>query len=597
MPAPQPNAATPGIATGLRIAFCVFAVGMAFLHTFVSFRGLRSEAGMDHAQLGRELARTGALTTKVVRPYAWAQLEENGVTPDAWAFDETFRPPLPTLLWAAAFKPLERWWDYSPLGESVVYLLDRVIACSGVLFLLWAIFLTHGAARSLFDDKVAAVAAACLVVSAPLWDLAVDGSPLMLVFLEVAMAFRIWVAARVAIEEDESPTGWLLLLGVVSAALVMTQWMAVWLVLGLVASVAFFMPGHRKMASVVGLLPAFALGIWCWRSMQITGDPLGAAKAFFQVLVVGGNVDLLQRDLGMRAPGVQVDFLVRNLGIHWQAQLGQSVALAGTVIPALVGLFSFMHGFRRPEVSDARWMAAVVMLGALIGAGFLGLREDAADDANLYLVMVPMMATLGSAMLLIWWSRFRGSALGFWNQWGFAVLAIGLTALPLIVRLPSQLKVGLTMAGRQFPHWPPYVPDRVEVVGRLVEGKEVVFSDAPWFVAWYADVPAVWVPERRSDFYSLRDKLSANGTPAAGVVVTPVSGRQAYVGDLFTGSYSEWPDLILRGPMLAFDKAFLPDPEFPYKVPLPLVAFPIGERENLGIFMVFYTDKPRLPER
>lgn len=592
----HPNAAGSRVGAGLRVTFYVFALGLAFLHTFVSFRGLRSEAGMDQAQLGRELARTGALTTKVVRPFAWAQMEAHGSVPDVWEMPETFSPPLPALIWAGVFKPLERWWGFAPEGASVVYLLDRVVACGGALFLLGAIYLTHGAARVLFDEKVAAVTAACLVVSAPLWDLAVSGAPLALLLLEMAIAFRLWAVARVAIEEEEGSVGWLVLLGVVCAAMVLTQWMALWLVLGWVISVAFFMPGHRKMAVVVGVLPALALGVWYWRMMGLTGDPLGAAKGFFQAFLVGGDVQGLQRDLAMTAPAVQVDFLVRSLGVHWQEQLGRMVSLVGMVIPAVAGLAAFMHGFRRSEVVDSRWMTAVVLAGAIVGAGFLGLREDASDDDNLYLVMVPMLATLGSAMLVIWWSRFRGTALGFWNQWGFAVLAIGLSAMPLIVRLPSQLKVGLTMAGRQFPHWPPYVPDRVEVVGRLLEEKEVVFSDAPWFVAWYADVPAVWVPGRRSDFYLLREKLATAGTPAAGVVVTPVSARQTYVGDLFTGAYSEWPDLILRGPMLAFDKAFLPDPEFPYKVPLPLVAFPVGDRENLGIFMVFYTDKPRLPK-
>jgi hypothetical protein len=72
------------------------------------------------------------------------------------ALEETFRPPLPSVLWAALFKPLERWWEYAPEEGDVVYVLDRVVACAGAVFLLVAIYLTHGAARVLFDDKVAA---------------------------------------------------------------------------------------------------------------------------------------------------------------------------------------------------------------------------------------------------------------------------------------------------------------------------------------------------------------------------------------------------------------------------------------------------------
>lgn len=598
MSEPPPALQRPfeGIPRGLRLAFYALAIVLALLHTFVIFRGLRSEAGMDHAQMARELARHGTLTTQVIRPYAWGQIQAHGASPDARAFPSTFQPPLPTLLLAAVFKPLERWFDYEPGQGRSIYLLDRVVACLGVLLLLASIYVTHGTARSLFDEKVAAVAAGCLMVSAPLWDLACDGSPLMLLFLETAIAVRLWVAARIDIENDEPHTGKLLGLGLTGAAMVMTHWMAVWLVLGLLAATIFFLRGNRSAAALVGLLPALALSAWGWRNVGLTGDALGATKAFFQTLIVGGNSEDLQRDLSMNAPGVDVGLLLRGIGAHWQAQFGRAWALTGMIVPAMAALVAFIHPFRRAEAADARWMTATLLGAAIVGTGLIGLRENQTDDRNLYLALTPILAIFGSAMLVVWWSRFSTAAFSFWSQWGFAVLAIGITALPMAVRLPSQMKVGLAMADRQFPHWPPYVPDRVEVVGRLMEENETVFSDAPWFVAWYADVPAVWVPRSRSDFYRVRDALSGAQTPAAGVVITPVSARQNYVSDLFTGSYSEWPDLILRGPMLAFDKAFLPDPKFPYKVPLPLVAFPIGERESLGIFMAFYTDRPRLPQ-
>ena len=45
--------------------------------------------------------------------------------------------------------------------------------------------------------------------------------------------------------------------------------------------------------------------------------------------------------------------------------------------------------------------------------------------------------------------------------------------------------------------------------------------------------------------------------------------------------------------MLAFDRDFAPSPEFPYKVPIPLVGTSVGEKENISLSMVFYTDKPR----
>ena len=45
--------------------------------------------------------------------------------------------------------------------------------------------------------------------------------------------------------------------------------------------------------------------------------------------------------------------------------------------------------------------------------------------------------------------------------------------------------------------------------------------------------------------------------------------------------------------MLAFDREFPPRPDFEYKVPIPLVAIPVGARENLSLQMTFYTARPR----
>ncbi len=335
------------IPTGLRIAFYTLGIGLALIHTFISFRGLRSETGMDHAQMARELARTGELNTRVIPPYAWAQLENRGVTPNAHAFPATFHPPLPSLIEAALFLPLKKWWDYQPSTGNSIYLLDRVVACFGVLLLLGTIYFTHGTARVIFDEKVAAVAAASLMVSGPFWDLAVSGSSVVIVLFEVALAVRLWVGARNSMEEDEPVGATMMAVGLILAAMVMTHWMAISLVIALISATVFFMPGRRSTALVLAAPPLVVLVAWGWHNLQLTGDPLGAAKAFFQTLIVGGRPDDLLRDFSMNAPGVQMDLLVRGTGIHWQSQLGRWIVLTGSVIPALAGLAAFVHPFRR----------------------------------------------------------------------------------------------------------------------------------------------------------------------------------------------------------------------------------------------------------
>ena len=88
-------------------------------------------------------------------------------------------------------------------------------------------------------------------------------------------------------------------------------------------------------------------------------------------------------------------------------------------------------------------------------------------------------------------------------------------------------------------------------------------------------------------------RIEAQGSRVGGVVVTPVSARVNYLSDAFNGSYKEWPDLIFRGPMLAFDRNFPARDDFPYKVPVPLVAIPVGDSETLSLLMTLYTDRLR----
>lgn len=173
------------------------------------------------------------------------------------------------------------------------------------------------------------------------------------------------------------------------------------------------------------------------------------------------------------------------------------------------------------------------------------------------------------------------------------MVALLITALPMLVNLPVLMKFGLTMGGKISPHWPPYYPERGQLLRLLVEKGEFVISDSPAFIAWYADVPCVNLPVQRADYETMKTLAEERGAKLAGFVVTPISAKVERVTDIYTGPYSEWRDLIMRGPMVAFDKDFAPHPDFPFKFLIPIVASQAGERENLSVSLAFYTDKGR----
>lgn len=576
-----------------RLAFYGLAIGMALVHVFITFRGLSSATGMEQAQMAREMARGNYFETKVVRPYAWALLNEAGKNPAPEAMPDITQPPLQPLLWAPAFKLLKGHLNYVPGKDGSIYLLDRVIACYGVTGMLLALLWTHGAARKLFDETVAAVAVLALAVCEPLWELAVSGSPVATLLPLTALAFRLLVSAALRGQAGQGVGMPLLALGVVAALMMLTHWLAVWLVMGLVLATVVAVPQRRMGAVLVAVIPMLALVGWGWWMQQRCGDPLGGAKTLFQTHLLPLDVSVLQRQFALNMPPVQVAELLRKLLQNWQEQLGGLFAHLGYSVPALCFVVALLHRFRRPETARLRLSLGVLILAVVLGMGFIGLPEGRLDDNQFYLLLVPGLTIYGAAMLAVMWARLHPNGNGLWTRWGYALVALALSALPLLNVLPAQVKMGLTLRNRIYPHWPPYVPDRVALVNRLVEPEEMLFSDAPWFVAWYADKVTSWIPVKREEFDRMKAQAEERGNPVAGFIMTPVSTRMEYLHEAFSGPYGEWPDLLFRGPMMAFDRDFPARPDFDYKIPVALVAIPLGAKESLSLQMTFYTNRSR----
>lgn len=590
-----PNTASPHL---LRLAFYALAVGMALVHVFVTFQGLRSAQGMEQAQLARELARGHGFQTLVVRPQDWARLIGHGVEAAPQAMPDLSQPPVQPLLLAPVFKLLEKWQAYRPLKTGPIYLLDRAIACVGVTAWLLTLLWTHGAARRLFDEKIAAISVLALMLCQPLWELAVSGSPAALLLPMAALALRLHTHAATAAADEERAWPALLGLGLLAALMALTHWMALWLVLGLGLGVALTFPARRAAAALLVLAPPLlALAGWAFWMFQRCGDPLGGAKSLLLAHLLTLDPELLPRSFSLTAPPVDLAALLRKAGENTVLISGEIFTHLGRCLPALFFVAALLHRFKNPAAASVRGSLGITVLAVLTGSALLGLPGGLEDDRNLLPVLVPALTVFGTAMLAVLWARLFPqvtAAAGLWQRLGFAVLAVGVTALPLLTTLPPQLKLGLTLRARMFPHWPPYAPDRVQIVSRLLEPGEVVFADAPWFVAWYADVPALWIPARREEYPAMKAKAEAAGAKVAGFVVTPLSARARHMHEVFNGPWREWPDLVFRGMVLAFDREFLPHPDFEFKVPMPLVAIVVGKEENKALPMMFYTDRPRM---
>ena len=576
----------------LSLSFYVLLIAVSLIQVFGIFRGLSSPTGMDQAQIARELARGNGFHTKFVRPYAWQQMIAAGKDVSPTQMPDTYQPPVQPLIWAPVFKALEQYSEYKPATGSAMYLLDRVIGCLGAFWLLLTIGITHLTIRKLFDDRVALITALILVLCQPLWEIAVSGSPQALVMLWTALAFWCFTNAVQKSQFEQSPWWWLVALSIACGLMALTHWMALWIVIGFMVAAAMLLRQRLLSVSVVSSVPVLCLAGWCMRNYLVCGDALGAAKATFQSLLVYGGDETLQRDFILMNPAVAVDSLFRKLALNFQAQWLDIFNHFTGILPAFIFFFALVHRFRRPDVGAARWALAIVWVFIAAGMAMLGLKIGEPDENDLFCALVPAMTGFGVAMFAMFWARLNLQSGWFWRQWAYAVIAIAISALPMITKLPTALRIGIAFRG-QLAQWPPYMPDRFARLSKFVTEKEVLFSDAPWALAWYADRTTVWMPVARNQFALMKSKADSHGAQIAGFVITPISAKVERLTDIFEGPYREWADLVYRGPMIAFQQEVRSLSEFPYNSIYPLVAAPLPETGGLNVMMVFYADRIR----
>ena len=104
------------------------------------------------------------------------------------------------------------------------------------------------------------------------------------------------------------------------------------------------------------------------------------------------------------------------------------------------------------------------------------------------------------------------------------------------VRMPT-IKAGV--------RWPPYVPPYISVLNDWMKPEEIIASDMPWAIAWYADRRSLWLPETVKAFTEFHD-YGIFGAPVNGLYLTPISGSQNTLSDILKGEYRDWAAIILR---------------------------------------------------
>jgi hypothetical protein len=554
----------------IRVALIAAAIfGVALVLLGFRFRGFYHAEAMDQAQLSRQIANGKGFTTKFIRPIALWQMEKNDggkVNLGKNEMPDTFNQPLPALLNVLPLKLSGNAMAFA--RETFIPAEERWIAAFSMLFFLASVYLQFLLTRRLFDQRLAFLVAGLTVVCNLFWQFSLSGLPQMLMLLIFSGA--LYALAR-AIEENLAGAlaiRWYALTGGLFGLVTLCHGLAVWPFLGLLLFAAIYFRPHGF--SVAVMLAAFLVVVapWLIRNYNVSGNIFGTAS-FWIYDGVKGSAAYIFRSAPPDLNEVTPMWWRPKLQAGILSQAGNLLALLGGGVVAPLFFVSLLHPFKRRETADLRWAVLLMWLFAVGGMALYGLKPGVPDSDHavasnqLHVLFVPVMIAFGLAFLLTLANR-----LSFWAvpllQTGFMIGIFAICGLPLFLALlPSSAKAV------QFP---PYLPAVAHLLNTWAEPGEIVVSDQPWAVAWYADRRSLWMPAKLADFATMSDYKTL-GAPFAGLFLSPVTLHAGFMVDIGRGEYKEWAQPIFRSP----------SPSFPFKEMVPLVD---------GDFL-FYSDSRR----
>ncbi|MCH7228477.1 glycosyltransferase family 39 protein [Haloferula sp. A504] len=552
----QSNTTFDGAVIIRRLLFFVILFALAIVHLFVLFRGLGTEQAMDQAQIARQVARGEGLTTKFIRPleHHLAETKAEGNVPLVGLHD-TYHSPLNPLILGAVFKLVgaDNFKSWQMQDSQLIYDLDRVVALVSTLFFMMAIGVSYLLVSRVFDGKIAGVTALLMVMCDLFWKFSQSGLPQMLLLLLFSCGLYFAYRAVENQEEGNSSIIQPLIAAAFFALMVLAHWLTAWIFFGylIYAAIAFRPRGIIALSSLAVLFLAVLYPLI--RMADITGQPFGAARFVFYNGLSNGNESAIMRTLDLTSSPLLIDGLLLKILGTTLVQATDLVPFLGGILAAPVFFIALLHPFKRPSIARFRWMIALMWLFGAIGMAIFGINSSNALHPNqIHILFAPIMAAYGLAFLSILWSRldFVSSAPFLRNAHYIAIVAF--SAAPILLTLPKDVRMYMQVSDKGgWPQWPPYYPlilnkGMAEWVESDPLQPEIVVSDQPWAVAWYADTYSLWLPRSKDEFLQLDAKATDLGTRFSGILITPES-RDSGPSSSVAAEYGDFAALVLDG--------------------------------------------------
>lgn len=550
-----------------KLRFVLLLAGICAVYSifiFAQFRGLSHWKAMDQAQVAREIASGHGFSTKFIRPAALRQFQVNKGEIPKGDVPDTYNAPLNPLVNSIFLFFTKSTWLMSP--KELVYTSDRVIAAVSMLFFLLSVSVNYCTAKRLFDRRLALLGMGLILVADVFWKFSLSGLPQMLMLFIFSGCTYALVRAVEARQEGKKPVLWMVLAGLLFGLLALTHALTIWIFAGALIFVAILFRPLGRDAAIMLAVFLLLYSPWLVRNYNVCGSLFGLAP-YSGLYQIRGTEPAIMRAMMLSFSDVNPTTFRNKIQNQAVAQLGDLFRFLGRSLVAPVFFLALLHIFKMPASAIFRWCVLLMWVMAVLGMSIFGVTGDPGElQANdLHVLFIPLMIFYGLALVLVMWTRLEINVRLV--RIAFLVLIYLVSAIPLLNSLisPPQSRV----------QWPPYVPPFIAILNNWTSDEEVIASDMPWGVAWYANRKSLWLPTTINDFIALNDYNQLGGR-IVGLYLTPVSGNQPFVSEIVNGEYREWSPFITRNIGTLKD--------FPLRAvtPLPLN----GE-------CVFYSDRDR----
>jgi len=479
--------------------------------------GRLSPEAMERVEVARHFANTGRLSSGVIRPLVLHRLRR--ATSDG-RLSETRQAPLYPLLAGAAIK----LGGGSGPGQG-----DRVAAGVSLLCFVGSLGVCYLLALRLFGTNGALLGTGLYALGASALSQAIAVHPTMLATALFTLLLAALYPLDVTGTKRRASVFWAVAAGVLWSLLFLTIYSALLLLIPLVWYL-FVVTKRDRRAVAAFVLAAIVLNpltlAYLYRNAQVAGNPL--FNGHLLELVMGTEAypgASLYRAFGMPqsvptylASGGVAQIMRKatgNLLGYYQSLPG---ALGVLVLPLF--LVAALTRFTNPVVNRMRTLVYVLLLVHVAG---LSLFVPYTDGLPLLLLYAPFASIVATVFLL---NFLRARNLPPFYARATLAAWVMLACLPgvaqlltpdrpesaRILNLYSSINAGTLLSPPGLD-----IPGAINSLRSKRDG--VIVSDAAREIAFYNDLPVLWLPP---DYGEVRVAAARLGKPVRGIVLTPL---------------------------------------------------------------------------